>query len=352
MVGRLAGATLAALLLTFGGGAALASAQMLMNGAGATFPYPIYSKWFDEYAKVDPSARFNYQSIGSGGGIRQITARTVDFGASDGPMTDEQLKKAPGEILHVPMVMGTVVVTYNLPGSPTLRFTHDVLADIFLGKVTKWNDPRLQAVNPEVSLPGQPIIVVHRSDGSGTTYIWVDYLSKVSKEWEKKVGRGTSVRWPVGLGGKGNEGVAGQVKNTPGALGYVELAYAITNKLPVAAIRNRAGKFVEPSIESTTAAAAGVAKSMPADFRVSLTDPPGEDVYPVAGLTWLLVYKDQQDEAKGKVLVKFLWWAIHDGQKYAPGLLYAPLPPQVVTMVEAKIKEITYQGKPLLTANR
>lgn len=348
---RLAGAILAALLLAFGGGAGLASAQMLMNGAGATFPYPLYTKWFDEYAKVDRTVRFNYQSIGSGGGIRQITARTVDFGASDGPMTDEQLKKAPGELFHIPMVMGAVVATYNLPGNPKLRFAPDVLADIFLGKITKWNDPRIQAMNPEATLPNRPIIVVHRSDGSGTTYIWVDYLSKVSKEWAQKVGRGTSVNWPVGLGGKGNEGVAGQVKNTPGALGYVELAYAITNKLPVAAIRNQAGKFVAPSIESTTTAAAGAAKNMPPDFRVSLTNAPGEDAYPVAGFTWLLVYKEQQDEAKGKALVKFLGWAIHEGQKYAPGLLYAPLPSQVVRMVEAKIKAITHQGKPL-AANR
>jgi len=342
----------AVLLLLVGSGTGPVSAQVLMNGAGATFPYPLYSKWFDEYAKVDQRVRFNYQSIGSGGGIRQIMARTVDFGASDGPMTDAQLKKAPGELFHIPMVMGAVVATYNLPGNPTLRFTPEVLVDIFLGKITRWNDSRIQATNPEANLPSQPIIVVHRSDGSGTTYIWVDYLSKVSKEWEQKVGRGTSVRWPVGLGGKGNEGVAGQVKNTPGAIGYVELAYAITDKLPVAAIRNRAGRFVEPSIESTTAAAAGAAKNMPADFRVSLTNPPGEDAYPVAGFTWLLLYKEQPDEARGRALVKFLWWAIHDGQKYAPSLLYAPLPPQVVKMVEAKIRQITHRGEPLLAAGR
>jgi len=340
----------AILLLAVGTVVAPAAAQMLINGAGATFPYPIYSKWFDEYAKVDGSARFNYQSIGSGGGIRQITARTVDFGASDGPMTDEQLKQAPGELFHIPTVMGAVVATYNLPGNPRLRFTPDVLADIFLGKIAKWNDPRIMAVNHGVALPDQPIVVVHRSDGSGTTYIWVDYLSKVSPEWEQKVGRGTSVNWPVGLGGKGNEGVTGQVKNTPGALGYVELAYAITNKLPVAAIRNQAGKFVEPTIESTTAAAAGAAKNMPADFRVSLTNAPGAAAYPVAGFTWLLVYKEQADEEKGRALVKFLWWAIHEGQKYAPDLLYAPLPAPVVKLVEAKIGQITYGGKPLLAA--
>ncbi|MGH7406998.1 MAG: phosphate ABC transporter substrate-binding protein PstS [Candidatus Methylomirabilales bacterium] len=341
---------LVALLLIVGYGPGDVSAQLLMNGAGATFPYPLYSKWFDEYDKIDRSVRFNYQSIGSGGGIRQIMARTVDFGASDGPMTDEQLGKAPGELFHVPMVMGAVVATYNLPGSPTLRFTPELLADIFLGKITRWNDPRIEVMNPEAPLPNQPIIVVHRSDGSGTTYIWVDYLSKVNQEWREKVGRGTSVNWPVGLGGKGNEGVAGQVKNTPGTLGYVELAYAITNKLPAAAIRNRAGKFVLPSIESTTAAAAGAAKDMPPDFRVSLTDPPGEGAYPVAGFTWLLVYKEQPDEVRGKALVRFLSWAIHDGQKYAPNLLYAPLPAPVVKMVEAKIRQITYQGKPLLSA--
>ena len=341
---------LATVLVAIGWGGGPVGAQMLMNGAGATFPYPIYSKWFDEYAKVDPSVRFNYQSIGSGGGIRQITARTVDFAASDGPMTDEQLKKAAGEIFHIPTVLGAVAATYNLPGNPKLRFTSDMVADIFLGQITRWNDPRITAVNPGVSLSNRPIVVVHRSDGSGTTYIWVDYLSKVSKEWEGKVGRGTSVNWPVGFGGKGNEGVTGQVKNTPGALGYVELAYAIKNNLPAAAIRNHAGRFVEPSIESTSAAAAGAAKHMPSDFRVSLTNPAGDDAYPVASFTWLLVYQDQVDEVKGKALVKFLWWAIHEGQKYAPDLLYAPLPAPVAKMVEAKIGQITYGGKPLLAA--
>jgi phosphate transport system substrate-binding protein len=337
-------------LLVVGWGVRPAAAQALMNGAGATFPYPIYSKWFDEYAKVDPSARFNYQSIGSGGGIRQITSRTVDFGATDGPMSDDQLKKAPGELLHIPTVLGAVVATYNLPGNPKLRFTPEILGDIFLGKLTKWNDAKLTAANPGVSLPDQPILVVHRSDGSGTTYIWVDYLAKVSREWEQKVGRGTSVNWPVGLGGKGNEGVAGQIKNTPGALGYVELAYAIKNNLPAASVKNLAGTFVEPTIESTTAAAAGAAKDMPADFRVSLTNPPGERAYPIASFTWLLVYKDQPDEAKGKSLVKFLWWMAHDGQKYTADLLYAPLPPQVVKQIEAKLGEITFRGKPLLAA--
>jgi len=325
-----------------------ADAQMLMNGAGATFPYPIYSKWFDEYTKVDPEVRFNYQSIGSGGGIKQVTSRTVDFGATDGPMTDEQLKQAPGELLHIPTVLGAVVATYNLPGAPKLKFTGDVLADIFLGKITKWNDAKITALNPGATLPDQPIVVVHRSDGSGTTYIWVDYLSKISPEWQQKVGKGTSVNWPVGLGGKGNEGVSGQVKGQPGALGYVELAYAVKNNLPVASIKNANGKFVEPTIATTTAAAAGAAKSMPDDFRVSLTNAPGDDAYPVASFTWLLVYKDQPNEAKGRALAKFLWWMSHDGQKYADDLLYAPLPAPVVKQIEGKVKQITYQGKPLM----
>ena len=350
MLGKLrevAAAVLAVGIVLVGGPA---FAQTLINGAGATFPYPIYSKWFDEYTKVDPSVRFNYQSIGSGGGIRQITERTVDFGATDGPMTDEQLKQAPGELLHIPTVLGAVVATYNLPGNPKLRFTPDLLADIFLGKITKWNDSRLATANPGASLPDQPILVVHRSDGSGTTYIWVDYLSKVSQEWAQKVGRGTSVNWPVGLGGKGNEGVSGQVKSTPGALGYVELAYAIKNNLPAATIRNQAGKFVEPTIQSTTAAAAGAAKTMPADFRVSLTNPAGDDAYPIASFTWLLVYKEQTDQVKGRALVKFLHWAAEQGQKYTSDLLYAPLPAPVVKQIEAKIGQITYQGKPLLAA--
>ena len=341
------GALLPALLITVLA-AEPAHAQMLMNGAGATFPFPIYSKWFDEYAKVDPSVRVNYQSIGSGGGIRQITERTVDFGASDGPMNDEQLKKLPAELFHIPTVLGADVATYNLPGNPQLRFTGEVLADILLGKITKWNDDRIKALNTSSNLPDQPILVVHRADGSGTTYIWVDYLCKVSKEWEQKVGRGTSVSWPVGLGGKGNEGVAGQIKSTPGAMGYVELAYAIQSKMPTALVKNHAGKFIEPTIETTTAAAAGAAKNMPGDFRVSITDAPGADAYPIASFTWLLVYKDQPNEAKGRALVKFLWWAIYDGQKYPPTLLYAPLPAPVVAQIEAKIKQITFAGKPLL----
>ena len=336
-------------LLLSGLSAHPAAAQLLLNGAGATFPYPLYSKWFDVYAQVDPTARFNYQSIGSGGGIRQILARTVDFGATDSPMTDAQLAQAPGELLHLPMVIGAVVATYHVPGQPQLRFTPEVLADIFLGKITRWNAPPLASLNPGVALPDQPIVVVHRADGSGTTAIWVDYLSKISPEWATKVGRGTAVKWPVGIGGKGNEGVAGQVKNTPGTLGYVELAYAMTNQLPVAAIRNRAGEFVVPSVASTTAAAAGVAETLPPDFRVSLTDAPGEDAYPIASFTWLLVYRAQLDEARGRALVHFLRWALHEGQQYAASLHYAPLPPAVVARVEATLRQITFQGKALLT---
>lgn len=339
-----AGALLAAALVW---AAQPAGAALLMNGAGATFPYPIYSKWFHEYTKVEKDARFNYQSIGSGGGIRQIMARTVDFGATDGPMSDALLEKAKG-VLHIPTVLGAVVATYNLPGNPKLRFTPGVLADIFLGKISKWSDARIKEVNPGASLPDQAIAVIHRSDGSGTTYIWTDYLSKVSPEWAKRVGKGTSVKWPVGLGGKGNEGVSGLVKQTPGSLGYVELAYAIKNQLPAAALRNKAGKFVEPTIERTSQAAAGALATMPDDFRVSLTNPDGENSYPVASFTWLLVYKEQSDMAKGKALVKFLQWMIHDGQKYAPDLLYAPLPAPVVEKIERKLKEITHQGKPLL----
>jgi phosphate transport system substrate-binding protein len=335
--------------------AGIASAQINLTGAGATFPNPIYSKWFNEFHKLNPNIQINYQSLGSGAGIKQVTEGTVDFGASDGPMSDDQIKefhdKRGTNILHFPTVLGAVVPTYNLPGvTADLNFTPEVLAGIFLGKITKWNDARIKALNPSAALPDQAIVVVHRSDGSGTTYIWVDYLCKISPEWEKEIGRGTSVKWPVGLGGKGNEGVAGQVKNAPGSLGYVELAYAITNKLPAARIKNQAGKLVEPTIESTTAAAAGAVKSMPDDFRVSLTNAPGADAYPIASFTWLLVYKDQPNEAKGKALVKFLWWAIHDGQRHPAALLYAPLPAPVVKQIEAKIKQITFSGKPLLAA--
>ncbi len=320
--------------------AANAAAQMLINGAGATFPYPIYSKWFDEYAKIDPSVRFNYQSIGSGGGQKQILARTVDFGASDGPMSDENLAKAPGKLLHIPTVAGADVLTYNLPDNPKLKLDGPTIVDIFLGKITRWNDAKIQAQNQGVQLPGSDIIVVHRSDGSGTTYIWVDYLSSVSKEWEARVGRGTSVRWPVGLGGKGNEGVAGQVKQLPGTVGYVELAYAKQNKLPYADVKNASGNYVAPGIESITEALATA--KIPDDFRFSMVNPSGERAYPISGATWLLVYEEQKDAAKGKKLVEFLNWAATQGEAMAAALDYAPLPENVQKRVLERIKSIRY----------
>jgi len=317
---------------------ATASAQMMINGAGATFPYPLYSKWFDEYAKVDPSVRFNYQSIGSGGGQKQILAQTVDFGASDGPMSDQNLSKAPGKILHIPTVAGADVVAYNLQGNPALKLDADTIAGIFLGQIKKWNDPKLTALNPGVNLPDKDIVVVHRSDGSGTTYIWTDYLSKISPEWKGKVGTNTSVNWPTGIGGKGNEGVAGQIKQTPGALGYVELIYAIQNKMPYADVKNAAGKFVKPSLESITAAMATA--QIPDDFRFSITNAPGEDAYPICGATWLLVYEQQKDPARGKKLVEFLKWAQKDGEKMAKDLDYAPLPEDLQQRVLKRIDEI------------
>ncbi|MFL6514493.1 MAG: phosphate ABC transporter substrate-binding protein PstS [Chthoniobacterales bacterium] len=313
-------------------------AQMTINGAGATFPYPIYSKWFDEYAKVDSSVRFNYQSIGSGGGQKQILAQTVDFGASDGPMSDDNLAKAPGKLLHIPTVAGADVVTYNLEGSPTLKLDADTTADIFLGKIKRWNDPNLTALNPGVSLPDKEIVVVHRSDGSGTTYIFTDYLAKVSADWKSKVGTNTSVNWPTGIGAKGNEGVSGQVKQTPGAIGYVELIYAIQNKMPYADIKNPDGNFVKASLESVTAAM-GTAQ-IPDDFRFSMTNASGKDSYPIAGATWLLVYQQQKDAAKGKKLVEFLKWAETKGEQMAKDLNYAPLPQNIAERVTKRIDEI------------
>ncbi len=323
--------------------AGTAGAETLINGAGATFPYPIYSKWFSEYAKIHPDVKFNYQSIGSGGGIKQITAQTVDFGASDKPLSDAELKAAPGQLLHIPTVMGAVVVTYNLPGvGKGLKLTAETLTDIYMGTITKWNDPRLVKDNPGVKLPASPIVVVHRTDGSGTTAIFTSYLNSVSPAWKSKVGTGTSVSWPVGLGGKGNEGVAGQIKTTANSIGYVELAYAFENKLPYASLKNKDGHFVEPSIASTSAAAAGAAKHMPADYRTLLVNQPGKNAYPIAGFTYLLVYSHQKDAAKGKQLVDFLKWELHKGQKMAPALLYAPLPANVVKMVEKTINSIKY----------
>jgi phosphate transport system substrate-binding protein len=317
---------------------ATASAQMMINGAGATFPYPIYSKWFDEYAKVDPSVRFNYQSIGSGGGQKQILAQTVDFGASDGPMSDDNLSKAPGKILHIPTVAGAVVLTYNLAGNPSLKLDGDAIAGIYLGQIKKWNDPKLTALNPGAKLPDQEIVVVHRSDGSGTTFIFTDYLSKISGEWKQKAGNNTSVNWPTGIGGKGNEGVSGQVKQTPGSIGYVELIYAVQNKMPYAEVKNSAGQFAKPAIESVTAALATA--EIPDDFRFSMTNAPGKDAYPIAGATWLLVYQQQKDAAKGKKLVEFLKWALTKGEGMAKDLNYAPLPDEVQQRVLKRIDEI------------
>jgi phosphate transport system substrate-binding protein len=310
-----------------------------ISGAGATFPYPIYSKWFDEYHKLNANIEINYQSIGSGGGIRQLTNETVFFGATDGPMTDEQLKAAPGPILHLPAVLGAVVPVYNIPNvNADLKFSGSVLADIFLGKITKWNDPAIAKLNAGVTLPASDITVVHRSDGSGTSYIWVDYLSKVSPEWKTKVGVSTSVNWPVGVGGKGNEGVSGLVSQTPGSIGYVELVYALQNKIAYGAVQNASGEFVKASVESVTAAAA--ASKMPEDFRVSITDAPGAGVYPIASFTWLLLYENPKDKAQGKVMVDFIKWALSDGQKYCAELGYAQLPPEVVRLELAALEKV------------
>ena len=334
---KLRGKIFFGLVIAFGLSAS-ASAQMMINGAGATFPYPIYSKWFDEYTKVDPSVRFNYQSIGSGGGQKQIMAQTVDFGASDGPMSDENLKKAPGKLLHIPTVAGAVVITYNLEGTTALKFDGETIAGIFLGQIRKWNDPRIAATNPGVKLPDKDIVVVHRSDGSGTTFIFTDYLSKISPEWKSKAGNNTSVSWPAGIGGKGNEGVSGQVKQTPGAIGYVELIYAIQNKMPYADIKNAAGEFVKSTIDSVTAALATA--DIPDDFRFSMTNAPGNGAYPIAGATWLLVYEQQKDVTKGKKLVEFLKWAVTKGEAMAKDLDYAPLPDSVQQRVLKRIDEI------------
>ena len=319
---------------------AVTAAPMLINGAGATFPYPLYSKWFDEYARVDPSVRFNYQSIGSGGGQKQILEQTIDFGASDAPVSDEILAKAPSKILHLPTVAGAVVVTYNLSGGIDLTLDGPTLADVFLGKITRWSDPRMAALNPGAKLPDMDIVVVHRSDGSGTSYIFTDYLSSVSQRWESQVGRNTSVRWPTGLGAKGNEGVAGQVKQLEGAIGYIELAYARQSTLAYAKIVNRAGKIVSPAVESATAALAFA--QIPEDFRFSVVNPAGPDAYPITGATWLLVYAQQTDPVKGKKLVEFLNWALTRGEAVAASLDYAPLPDALQKQVLERIKQIKY----------
>jgi len=314
--------------------------QTTLTGAGATFPYPVYSRWFSEYHKLHSDVEINYQSIGSGGGIRQVTAGTVDFGASDMPMTDKQLKEAKTTILNIPTVLGADVPAYNIPGvSGELKFTPEALAGIFLGKISKWNDKALTSVNPGVNLPDKEIIVVHRSDGSGTTFIWTDYLSKVSPEWKSQVGADTSVKWPIGIGQKGNEGVAGSIRQLSGAIGYVELIYAVQNNIPYGSVRNSGGAFIKASLDSVTAAAASVPK-MPDDFRVSITNAPGKDAYPISSFTWLLIPAQSKDPAKGKILADFLNWMVSDGQKMTASLSYAPLPGNVVRKVKEAVKQV------------
>ncbi|MFA4905090.1 MAG: phosphate ABC transporter substrate-binding protein PstS [Candidatus Margulisiibacteriota bacterium] len=317
------------------------SLALTLNGAGATFPYPIYSKWIYEYNKAT-GVQINYQSIGSGGGIKQFTAGTVDFGASDAALTNEQIAQAGGDVLHIPTVMGAVAISYNLPGVPELRLDSAVLADIFLGKIKKWNDGAIAELNPGVNLPDKSILVAHRSDGSGTTSIFSTYLAKVSSAWASKVGAGTALSWPAGVGGKGNEGVTGVIKVNPGAIGYIELSYAITNKLPVVTMKNRAGKFVKPSLATTSAAAAGALRKMPGDFRADITNAAGADSYPICGMTWILAHQQQKDAEKGKALVDFLTWSLTTGQKYAEPLLYAPLPETLQARVMDAVKSINY----------
>jgi phosphate transport system substrate-binding protein len=341
---RIAGVSVMTLALTMMA-AVLVHAALSINGAGATFPYPIYSKWFDEYQKKNPTVEINYQSIGSGGGIRQVTEGTVDFGASDGPMNDEQIKafqeKHGFGILHFPTVLGADVPTYNIPGvTVALNFTPEALAGIFLGKITKWNDPAIVAANKGVNLPGSDIVVVHRSDGSGTTYIWTDYLSKISEEWKSKVGKGASVNWPVGLGGKGNEGVTGQIKNAPNSIGYVELIYAVSNNIPYGNVKNSSGVFVKADLASVSAAAAAVAKTMPDDFRVSITDPPGKTAYPIASFTWLLIPERFSDAAKRDAIKAFVKWMLTDGQNYTEQLSYAKLPKEVIAKEEMALAKV------------
>jgi phosphate transport system substrate-binding protein len=326
---------------------AVAWGDVSLIGAGATFPKPLYEKWASDYQKAHADVKINYQGIGSGGGIKQITEKTVDFGASDGPMTDGQLKKAP-DILHIPMTMGAVVPVYNLPGiDKPLVFSGPVLAELFLGKITKWNDPKLADLNKGVALPDMPITIVHRSDGSGTSYIWTDYLSAVSPDWKSGPGKATTVNWPVGRGAKGNDGVAADVKQNPGSLGYVELIYAANNKISFGDVINAAGKPVHASVEAVSAAAASL-KDVPDDLRVSIVNAPGDEAYPISSFTWILVYKNESDVNKAKALVDFLYWATHDGQAESAPLFYAPLPATFVPMVEAKLKSITAGGKPVL----
>lgn len=347
--GRVAAFVIAASLAACAG----AERPVALTGAGATFPYIIYSNWIQTYNAAHPDVTINYQSIGSGGGIRQFSDGTVDFGGTDAPMSDSAIAAIGGNVLHIPTVLGGVVATYNLPGVVGVRFTPETLADIFLGRITTWNDARIASSNPGATLPNQSIVVVHRSDGSGTTFVWTDYLSKVSPEWLERVGRGTSVNWPTGLGGKGNEGVMATVQQTPGALGYVELGYALANreKVGVGIVRNRAGNFIEPTVTSVTAAAAGAMSDMgpDTDFRVSITDPSGDDAYPIASFTWLLLHREYEDEDadKARALAHFVWWALTEGQSAAPELGYAPLPQEMQPWIEARLRAITAAGQPV-----
>jgi phosphate transport system substrate-binding protein len=341
---RITGAIVVTLALSMVA-AVLVHAALSINGAGATFPYPVYSKWFDEYQKKNSQVQINYQSIGSGGGIKQVTEGTVDFGASDGPMNDEQLKAFQDKhgfgVLHFPTVLGADVPTYNIPGvTVALNFTPEALAGIFMGKITKWNDPAIATTNKGVNLPANDILVVHRSDGSGTTYIWTDYLSKVSDEWKNKVGKGASVNWPVGLGGKGNEGVTGQIKNAPNSIGYVELIYAASNNIPYGNVKNSSGNFVKADLASVSAAAAAAAATMPDDFRVSITNPPGKTAYPIASFTWLLIPEKFSDAAKRDAIKGFLDWMLVDGQNYAEQLSYAKLPNEVIAKEKKALAKI------------
>ncbi len=339
------------LLLLLAALPAAALAQVQLNGAGATFPNIIYQNWMLTYNQAHPAVKLNYQSIGSGGGIRQFSDGTVDFGGTDAPMNDSAIAAIGGNVLHIPTVMGAVVAVYNLQGLPqAVRFTPDVLADIFLGKITKWNDARLASINAGVTLPAADIIVVHRADGSGTSYVFTDYLSKVSPEWQQKVGKGPSVNWPVGLGGRGNEGVASTVSQTPGAIGYVELAYATSNKIPFGTLRNSAGNWITPSLQSVTAAAAGAMKDMgpSTDFRVSITNASGAQAYPISSFTWFLVHKTYADTVKARALVRFIWWAESEGQAQAPDLGYAPLPNELHPWVEARLRSVKAGGRSVL----
>ncbi|MFW6238342.1 MAG: phosphate ABC transporter substrate-binding protein PstS [Halanaerobiales bacterium] len=345
MLTRTGTVVLALLLIIVFAGPAMA--EVSLESGGASFPYPLYSKWMDVYTE-DNDVKIDYQSIGSGGGINGIIDGTFDYAGSDAPMKDEEMAEAPGEIMHIPTVMGAVTISYNLPEvEEHIKLTSENIADIYLGKITRWNDEEIQKNNPDLDLPDRYIVVVRRSDGSGTTNAFTDYLAKVSSEWEDTVGYGKAVQWPTGLGAKGNEGVAGQVKQNPGAIGYVELAYAIENDLPTAQVQNKEGKFVEPSLETTTGAAAGAVEDMPEDMRVSITNQPGEDAWPIATFTYLLVYKEYEDREKAEEMIDYIWWAVSEGQDYARDLLYAPLPDNLLDQVKGKLESITVDGEPV-----